>query len=302
MMNRKPTPHLNNKELELISAYLDGQLPDSQMKQVRQRLSQDPAFKQAYQDLQATRRVLRSAPRIKRRRSFRLTPEMVGKPIRAWKLQRASSLMAVAATVLLAVVFAGDMFLSRGVGQLSMADEMNYAADAVIEDSAEMEMFSAEQSGGEAEVPLAVAPEAAVEEPAVEEAPVEAPAEPAVDDAVGDQQAEDAAEGDQGFNTQTALPTATIAAEATAEPEQSRAVDTGEVETQEGIGAAETEKSTETDGEVEGETQPFIEPESPIPAPTIFDRMSVVTLVELALLALAVGSGGLAWVLKRRRG
>ena len=161
MMNRRPTPQINYKVLELISAYLDGQLPESQMKEVRQRLSQDAAFKQLYDQLRMTRRALRSAPQIKRRRSFTLTPDMVGKPARSWSLQRASGFMAAAATVLLAVVFAGDMFLGRGRAQFAMMDEANYAADIAMEDSIEMESMSAEPSAGGAEAPMyAAVPEA----------------------------------------------------------------------------------------------------------------------------------------------
>jgi hypothetical protein len=315
-MNRKPTPQLKPKELELISAYLDGQLTESQMEQVRRRLTQDPVFSQAYRDLRATRMALRSAPQIKRRRSFTLTPDMVSRPVRGWNMQRVSSMMAVAATVLLAVVFAGDMFFGRGGTQFAMMDEMNYAAESVMEDAAEMDAISAEPSEGEAaEAPLAEAPQAEMlEEPAAEEAaPAEAPAELAVEteaDAPAEQVAEepedadDAAAGNQGFAAQTAQPAVTPAPEGTQAPDQSRAAPMDEAVVEGGIGSAESAKTVVSDGEGVEEVQPYIEPESGLPAPTFFEKLAgypLIRLVELGLLALAIVSGAVALVLKRRR-
>ena len=49
----------------------------------------------------------------------------------------------------------------------------------------------------------------------------------------------------------------------------------------------------------------FIEPETPDAEPTIYEmfaELPLITLVELALLALAIGSGVVALALNRRRG
>ena len=175
MMNRKPTPQLNRKELELISAYLDGQLPEAQRQRLRQRLAQDAAFKQVFEDIRLTRLALRSAPQIKRRRSFTLTPEMVGQRRRAFGLQQASRLVAVVATVLLTAVFAGDVFFFKsGVQSFSLLSGGNMANEAVVEDSADFDMLESEPSGGGGEQPMfagqAVEDEEAADEPAEAEA------------------------------------------------------------------------------------------------------------------------------------
>jgi hypothetical protein len=310
MMNRKSTPQLNRNELELISAYLDGQLPEEQVRKLRQRIAQDPAFKQAYEDLRITRRALRSTPKIRRRRSFTLTPEMVAKPARVWNLQSASRLVAVVATVLLAVVFAGDVFLlPRGGSQLAFFAAEN-AAEFSMQDMADMDTMG-EPTGGGAEVPMAAEmaeeDEAVVEEP-MADMPAEEPAADTGDDdsaEPADTSAEDAAE--QGMLAGTPVPTATLAPEGTKPPEESRAIPTQTKPTEkivvdEGDGEAGDDAAEDLEiGAVEPEEAPlFMEMPEPPPEPGFFERIGVVRLVELGLLALALVSGLVALFVGRR--
>jgi hypothetical protein len=320
MMNRKSTPQLNRNELELISAYLDGQLPEEQVRKLRQRIDQDPAFKQAYEGLRLTRLALRRTPQLRRRRSFTLTPEMVGKPARVWNLLGASRLVAVVATVLLAVVFAGDMFLLSRSGSQMAYFAANNAAELLMQDEADMEAMN-EPTGGGAEVPMAaemVEEGEAVEEAAMTEAPAEEPAEappePAVDtgdDDAAEEPADTAAEEpavEEGLLAGTAVPTATPSPEGTKAPEESRAEatqtkPTDKVVVDEGDGEAEDDAVNE-DVEV-GAAEPAPEEapqfvEVPETEPGFFGRIGAVRLVELALLALALVSGVVALVVGRR--
>lgn len=74
------TTRLNDRDWETISAYLDSELPPDEQIKVQARMDRDEEFKAAYISLLKTRGIMRSVPRIKRRRSFYLTPEMV-KPV-----------------------------------------------------------------------------------------------------------------------------------------------------------------------------------------------------------------------------
>jgi hypothetical protein len=308
-MNRKPTPQLNRKELELISAYLDGQLPEAQRRELRQRLAQDAAFKQAFEDLRLTRLALRSAPQIKRRRSFTLTPEMVGvRPARGFSLQTASRLVAVVATVLLVAVFVGDVFLMPRAGsQLAFDLGANNAEEMYVENAANLDVMEGEPSGAGGEPPLAAAQGVGDEDVAEEEADdmaAAAPAEPAVEEGAATAAAEavetlgeedgddsDAAEDGADFLAPTPKPPLTSTPEGTKAPEVQRAVPTdevGEVQEAEEVVAAEAEV-------IEGEpdVKVYDEEELEVEIPWLL-------FIELGLLALALGSGAVALLTRRR--
>jgi hypothetical protein len=307
-MNRKQTPQLNDKALELISAYLDGQLPDAQRAEVRRRLAQDAAFKQAFEDLRMTRLALRRAPQIKRRRSFTLTPDMIARPARVFGLQATSRLVAMVATVLLVAVFASDMLFYRSSGSLSLASE-NFAADSVMQNSDEIEIMSADEAaGGGGEPPMALG---AADDEATEEAEaamaVEAAEAPTVDEGADDTAAETRpAEGenagadtgeaeDQGYAAPEA--TQTKEPEGTKVPEQERAIPTGEP----GAGYDEGEAPMEepTDGEVMMLAVPTEDEENASPK-TFIEEIPLISMIELSLLAVAIGSGAVALMSRRR--
>jgi hypothetical protein len=313
-MNRKPTPQLNRKELELISAYLDGQLPEAQRRQLRQRMAQDAAFKQAFEDLRLTRLALRSAPKIKRRRSFTLSPEMVGQRTRVFGLQAASRLVAVVATVMLAVVFAGDVFLLRGGSQsLSFMTGMEAANDMVMENAADLEIMSADEPmGGGGEMPM-VAGEAVegegIAEDAVEGEAAAAPLAPeedandtaaveAGDEAVDEGRDDDAADGEQSFAGASPQPTQTPAPEGTKIPETARVVPTKAIQESEEAPEEETAPKEPTDDEIIAQAPPDGRGQGPEePQET---QLPWILIIELGLLAVALGSGAVALLARRR--
>src|SRR5215208_7251226 len=70
---------MNNRDLELLSSYLDGQLKPSDSARLEARLSADPNLRAVLDDLRASRGLLRQLPMRKAPRNFTLTPKMVGK-------------------------------------------------------------------------------------------------------------------------------------------------------------------------------------------------------------------------------
>ncbi|MGB8980755.1 MAG: hypothetical protein WCC12_02660 [Anaerolineales bacterium] len=70
---------MNQRDLELLSSYLDGQLKSSDSARLESRLSTDPDLRGVLDDLRAARGLLRRLPQRKAPRNFRLTPKMVGK-------------------------------------------------------------------------------------------------------------------------------------------------------------------------------------------------------------------------------
>jgi len=70
---------MNQRDLELLSSYLDGQLKPSDSARLEARLASDPDLRAVLDDLRAARGLLRQLPMRKAPRNFTLTPKMVGK-------------------------------------------------------------------------------------------------------------------------------------------------------------------------------------------------------------------------------
>jgi len=105
----------NFRDIEQLSAYLDGELGKAESKKLETRLANDPQFASALNDLRSARGILRKLPKRKAPRNFTLTRQMVGlKPPlpRGYKFVRFSTAFA---TVLLVISFAIN-FLSLGMG------------------------------------------------------------------------------------------------------------------------------------------------------------------------------------------
>src|SRR5512139_52157 len=70
---------MNQRDLELLSSYLDGQLRPSDSARLERRLSSDSDLRAVLDDLRSARGLLRQLPMRKAPRNFTLTPKMVGK-------------------------------------------------------------------------------------------------------------------------------------------------------------------------------------------------------------------------------
>lgn len=70
---------MKQRDLELLSSYLDGQLSSSDATRLEARLLVEPDLRSVLSDLRSARSLLRKLPMRKAPRNFRLTPKMVGK-------------------------------------------------------------------------------------------------------------------------------------------------------------------------------------------------------------------------------
>jgi anti-sigma factor RsiW len=69
---------LSPRDLEDLSAYLDGELPTEQAARLEARLQADRSLQEAAQELRATAKLLASLPQVRPPRNFTLTPETAG--------------------------------------------------------------------------------------------------------------------------------------------------------------------------------------------------------------------------------
>jgi hypothetical protein len=179
----------HNEELdELLSAYLDGMLPQGERTRLEARLRQDPALRERLEGLQLTVRALSRLPQVEAPRNFILSPAMVAPPKRARRRPKRRTWpvfgWATAAVALLfALVFATDLFVvapavrrepSDTVARVSPAEERMERETEPMSVTAD-EVPAAEQAlpeqGNEEEPMMALkAPTEAIEVTVVEEA------------------------------------------------------------------------------------------------------------------------------------
>jgi anti-sigma factor RsiW len=115
----------NFRDIEQLSAYLDGQLSPSDSVRLESRISSDPELDSVLSDLRTARGILRKLPARKAPRNFTMTRKMVGlKPPlpRTYSFFRFSSAFA---TILLFLTFAANVLprISLGAAAPAVAQE-----------------------------------------------------------------------------------------------------------------------------------------------------------------------------------
>lgn len=132
--------NISNRDWELLSAYMDGQLSSSKRVQLESRMQTNPELRAALDELTQTRAMLRSLPRLKAPHSFKLTPEMVGQrqPKHLYPFfQFASALSSLMLVLVLLSDFLG-FGLSSPFGRMaSQAPEAPVVAEVFVESAPE---------------------------------------------------------------------------------------------------------------------------------------------------------------------
>ena len=101
------------RDVEKLSAYLDGQLKPSEVARLEARLKTDPELASVLQDLRETRGILRQLPQRRAPRNFTLTPKMVGQKPPLPRTYPVLRFATVLATLLLFFTFATNFMAPR---------------------------------------------------------------------------------------------------------------------------------------------------------------------------------------------
>lgn len=149
---------MNRRDLELLSAYLDGELKSSDSMRLESRLKTDLELVSVLNDLRAARTLLRKLPSRKAPRNFTLTRKMVGQNPPLPRTYPVFRLATVVATLLLFFSF-GVNFVGMQIAPQPQVFGMGGGGGA-----ADTELFSAQEAP--AQEPAAAAP-APAEEPSV---------------------------------------------------------------------------------------------------------------------------------------
>jgi len=160
-MNEMQVHKLSQRDLERLSAYLDGELNARQTARIEARLEREPLLRDALQELQQTAGLLRSMPQVTLPRHFALTPEMVEshKKRYAYPALKLSSALVTAVFVL---VIGIDVFgAAKGSGEIAtnfaqraIADVPAMDADVDAADDMVAAEAESEEGLGEAAEPL----------------------------------------------------------------------------------------------------------------------------------------------------
>lgn len=121
-MTAQPQP--NEHDLELLSAYIDGQVSADERRTVERRLGEEAELRQTYEELRATVQALRDLEPLRPPRSFTLDPSKVAAqrpPAARLGWGRLLKVAGVFAAVLIAAIGALNVLGSMGAGAPSMA-------------------------------------------------------------------------------------------------------------------------------------------------------------------------------------
>ena len=275
------TKNLSSRDWEALSAYLDDHLSTKERARLEARLQSSPELKSGLDELRATRAVLRSQPKLRARRNFTLTPEMVGvkRPTRAYPVMR---LAAVLVSIMFVLVFVGDIIFGGtmgGVPQMASEQRAETLMDVIsVEKEGEgaIEMFAEEP-------PEAPAEQAEAEESArVEEIESSKSLAPTLARPSGESAAGDVSAVDQATSTQVGTPQP--GADVLALPMIIDDAEGGELT----AGAAETAADEVTPAE------------QPSWLSQITSTLTTIRVLEILIGLLAVGMWVGVWILYRR--
>lgn len=101
------------RDVEKLSAYLDGQLKPSEKARLESRLGSEPELAAILKELRQTRSLLRQLPQRRAPRNFTLTPKMVGQKPPLPRTYPAFRFATVLATLLLFFTFATNFMAPR---------------------------------------------------------------------------------------------------------------------------------------------------------------------------------------------
>jgi len=127
---------ISPRDLEQLSAYLDGQLIPEERVRLESRLRASHDLRASLKDLQHTRVLLRAAPQLKAPRSFKLTPQMIGSPS-VKRIYPVFQFASVLAGVMLVLVLVGDLLTGSSLRTnaplpaAKVAQEMRVTEEAV---------------------------------------------------------------------------------------------------------------------------------------------------------------------------
>lgn len=108
---------ISKRDLKNLSAYLDNQLTDKQVKNLETRLFNDLELQKALNDMRTTKKILNVTPELKAPKNFILFPAIIEKLKMNYRIHGAMRLTSALASVFFVLVFVGDIIFFNSLGQ-----------------------------------------------------------------------------------------------------------------------------------------------------------------------------------------
>lgn len=158
------TTLLSPRDIEMLSAYLDGYLTGSEVARLESRLQEESELRTTLEEMRRTRAILRSAPVLRAPRNYTLKPGMVKERQQAPRAYPILRLASALATALFVLTFVGDL-IGRGAPTLAPVAVLQQVevteAAAILEEAASTEQMQMQSQAPSA--PAAPAAELALE-------------------------------------------------------------------------------------------------------------------------------------------
>ena len=174
------TNKITSREWEAISAYLDGQLSVKERTRLEDRMQSSTELRSAMEEMRRTRIILRSQPKLRAPRNFTLTPQMVSvrpAPARTMPSLRLFPVLrfsAALASVLLVMVLIGDFFTGAPPVTTAMNPVLQQQAEIAAEQNAPPGTGGVEDTQAAGAMGIESAPPAQVEAPLPNDTPISA--------------------------------------------------------------------------------------------------------------------------------
>ena len=282
---------LSPGDWQKCSDYFDRQMDAAGRADFEARLRLEPALRENMEDLRRLRMALRSQPRIRVRKNFTLTPQLVGrKPTRStWGMFQSLRLATVLASVMLVLVIAGDL-LSNRMMQAPATSDMALTFQAA----------NAPEAAVEGAVPAEPAPESRKAAPPPSEIEAEIVAQATPEISAMAKQAAPAGTTEAEMSLQmvapTITPTAELAIEAFSLPVEGEMVEATPIIPAPEEFALQAFSLPEAD---ETTSQPPMIQPAAAPEPQR-SPLQAWRITEGLLLAIVIGAGLAAFLLRRR--
>ncbi len=142
---------LTLQDYELISAYLDSACSAKEVASIEARLHSDPEFKQALTEFRRAKLMLSKVPMKRAPHNFTLSASQVPQQFKHSAWVPALNFVALAASIMLVVVFAGSKLFGLGIAKMAVPEVAPMMAAAPADTSSEATLspiISWNQPGG----------------------------------------------------------------------------------------------------------------------------------------------------------
>lgn len=127
------------RDLEQISAYLDGQLPPKERERLETRLLTEPELAETLEQLKRTRALLRALPKVHVPRNFTLSPQAVRpRPAQSFAFNFMRSVSAIS-TLMLIIILVSDFLHTRQLASSPIMEELPVLSMPTLEAVTETE-------------------------------------------------------------------------------------------------------------------------------------------------------------------